>query len=116
MSIPDLTNLSLSSFLGLLLLVAAFDVVTAYVVSAAKGTFSLGAVAIYLQSHVLLRVFPIFATAVLGHGIPQLGIPAIPAASLAAVAFATTYILETVASIRGTFGDPVRPTDADPAS
>lgn len=114
MDLPDLTALGLGEFLGLLLLVAAFDVIAAWVAAITQGVFSLGAVAIYIQSHVLKRVFPIFAMAVLGHGIPQLGIPELPIASIAAVAFLGTYVLETIASIRGSFTDASRPADTSP--
>jgi hypothetical protein len=113
--LPDLTALGLAEFLGLLLLISAFDVIAAYVASIVQGVFSLGAVAIYIQSHVLKRVFPIFAMAVLGQGIPQFGVPEIPVASLAAVAFLGTYALETIASIRGSFTDASRPADTTPA-
>lgn len=114
MTLPDLTNLTLQQTFGLLALVALIDVATAIVASIIQGKFSLGSVAIWLQSHTLKRAFPIFALAVLGKGVTPLGIPAIDAAYVTALAGLGAYILETVASIRDSVSDASRPTDTSP--
>lgn len=114
MTLPDLTNLTLVQVFGLLGLIALCDVATAIVASITQGKFSLGAVAVWLQSHTLKRAFPIFALAVIGHGIPALDVPPIGPAYLVALAGLGAYILETVASIRDSLGDASRPTDTSP--
>lgn len=110
--IPDLTNLSLVAFFGLLLLVAAIDTGTAIVLSLIRGTFSTAYVMQYLRTHVLLRVFPIFGLALVGHGIAQLSIPAIAAAWAAAVASLVGYIVETIGSLRDSFTASTPPPPA----
>ena len=104
--VPDLTTLSLASFMGLLLLVAGVDTAAGVVVALIRNTFSADKVLEYLRSHVLLRVFPIFALALIGHGIPQLAVPAIAPAWAAAVLSFTAYIVETIGSLRSTFATP----------
>jgi hypothetical protein len=116
MELPDLANLTLTQVFGLLAVTAAFDVLTAIVASIVQGVFSLGAVAIWLQSHVLKRAFPIFALAVLGHGIPVLDVPPIGPAYVVALAGLGAYVMETVASIRGSLDSAARPVDTSPAS
>lgn len=111
----DLTALTLWQVFGLLTLVAFLDVAGSTALAAVKGTFSLGAVAIWIQSHVLRRVFPIFGLAVLGHGIPQLDVPAIDIAFGLALTALAAYVLETIASLRDSFGgDTEAPTDTSP--
>ena len=116
MDLPDLTNLTLQQVFALLGLIAAFDVATAIVAAIIQNKFSLGAVAIWLQSHTLKRAFPIFALAVIGHGIPVLDVPPIGPAYLIALAGLGAYILETVASIRASLDDATRPADFTPSS
>ena len=111
----DLSNLTLTQAALVLVIVTALDVGAAYVLSITQGKFDLGAVAIWVQSHTIKRVFPIFALAVLGHGIPQLGLdPVGPFWGMALVALAA-YALETIASIRASFGDASPPADTQPA-
>ena len=113
----DLTALTLWQVFGLLTVVAALDVLGSTALAIVKGTFSLGAVAIWIQSHVLRRVFPIFGLAVLGHGIPQLDVPAIDIAFGLALAALAAYTLEMIASLRDSFGgDTAPPTNTSPAS
>ena len=117
MQLPDLNNFTLVQVFSTLAIIAAFDVLAAIVLSVVQGKFSLGAVAIWLQSHVLRRAFPIFALAVFGHGLSAGGtefVPAIPAAFALALAGLAAYILETVASIRDSIDDASRPTDTSP--
>lgn len=116
MTLPDLSNLTLVQVFALLGLVAAFDVLTAIVAAIVQGKFSLGAVAVWLQSHVLKRAFPIFALATLGHGIPALDVPPIGPAYIVALAGLGAYILETVASIRASLDDASRPADTTPSA
>lgn len=116
MDLPDLTALTLLQVFGLLAVIVAFDVLGSIAAAIVQGKFSLGAVAIWVQSHVLRRAFPIFALAVIGHGIPSLDIPAIGPASALAVAGLAAYILETVASLRDSFADATQPADMNPST
>lgn len=115
---PDLNALTLQQVFGLLAAVTLVDVGFAIVTALAKGTFSLGAVAIWLQSHVLVRVFVIFALAVLGHGVGTDGefVPPIPAAFGLALIGLGAYVLETIASMKGTLDNPTRPNDTEPSA
>lgn len=116
MTLPDLTNLTLVQVFALLAIIATFDVATAIVAAIVQGKFSLGAVAIWIQSHTLKRAFPIFALAVIGHGIPALEVPPIGPAYLVALAALGAYVLETIASIRASLDDATRPADTSPAA
>ena len=112
----DLTALTLYQVFGLLALLALLDVAGSIALAVVKGTFSLGAVAIWLQSHVLRRAFPIFGLAVIGHGVPTFDIPAIAPAFALALAGLAAYALETIASLRDSFGgDTAPPSDTSPA-
>ncbi len=113
----DLENLTLVQVIGLTCLVTVIDVLGGIALAAVHGTFSLAYVAVWLQSHVLPRVFPILALAVIGHGIPADGsiVPAIPFAFGLALAGLAAYVLETVASLRDSFtAKAAPPTDATP--
>lgn len=115
----DLSALTLTQAFATLAVVAAFDVLGSIALSVIQGKFSLGAVATWIQSHVLKRVFPIFAMAVLGHGIAANGtvfVPAIEPAWLVAIAALAAYVLETVASIRDSIDDASRPADTTPTA
>ena len=115
----DLTHLTLTQVFTLSATVAVLDTLAAMALAVTQGVFSLGAVAIWLQSHVLKRVFPILALAVLGSGFTAgetVILPAIPPAFGLAILGLTAYVLETVASIRGSFQDASRPTDTTPAA
>ena len=112
----DLSALTLLQASAVLAIVTLLDVGSAYVLSAIHGNFSLGVVAVWLQSHTLRRVFPIFALAVLGHGIPQLGIDPLGPFWGMALAGLAAYALETIASIQSSFGDTTPPTDVTPTT
>lgn len=107
--IPDLTGLSLVSFFGLLLLVAFADVATAIVVAIVRNTFATAAVLDYLRTHILLRVYVIFGLAIVGHGIPALGVPPINWAWLTAGVSLGGYVIETLGSLRDTLQSPPPP-------
>ncbi len=112
----DFSTLTLPEVFGLLFLIALVDVAGSIALAIVGRTFDLGAVAIWLQSHVLKRAFPIFALAVLGNGIPTLSIPAIAPAFAMALAGLAAYALETIASLRTSFGgDTAPPTDTSPS-
>jgi len=112
----DFSTLTLPEIFGLLFLIALVDVAGSIALAIVGRTFDLGAVAIWLQSHVLKRAFPIFALAVLGNGIPTLNIPAIAPAFAMALAGLAAYALETIASLRTSFGgDTAPPTDTSPS-
>ena len=113
----DLTALTLWQVFGLLTLVAMLDLGGSVALSIVRGTFSLGAVAIWVQSHVLRRVFPIFGLAVLGNGIPALDIPELDIAFGLSIVALTAYVLETIASLRDSFGgDNAPPTNTTPST
>lgn len=116
MELPDLTNLTLVQVFGLGALIALIDVLGAYLLAATHGDFSLSVVAVWLQSHVLKRIFPIFSLAVIGHGIPALDIPPIGPAYIAAIAGLVAYTGETIKSIQESFVDtnPANAKDTSP--
>lgn len=103
MTPPDFTNLPLEQLLGVMLLLAALDTLSAVALAIIRKEFSPSYVTAYLGSHVLRIIFPIFALGVIGHGIPQLGVPAIAYAGLAASASLAAYAVKVVASILENF-------------
>lgn len=113
----DLSAITLQQLIGLTVLVTAIDVLGGIALAIVHGTFSLAYVAVWLQSHVLPRVFPIVALAFIGHGFPEDGsiVPAIPFAFGLAIAGLTAYVLETIASLRDSFtAKAPPPTDESP--
>ena len=110
MEIPDLTNLPVTSIVALALIVAALDVLISSALAVIKNAFDVALMMTYLRTHVLARVFPILALALVGHGVDQLGVPAIPAASLAAGASLALYAIETLGSLRDSFKGQNTPT------
>jgi len=110
----NLSAITLQQAFALLTVITLIDVAGAYLLAVIHGNFSLGVVALWLQSHTIRRVFPIFALAVLGHGAPQIGLPEIPAAWAMAVVGLTAYVVETVASIAASFKDTTPPSDTTP--
>lgn len=109
MELPDFLNLALPQFLGFLLLITAFDVVAAVFIAFTKGPFSTDYLMTYIRTHVVQRVFPIFALEVIGKGIPALGIPAIGAAADFAAVSLGLYVVETIGSIKGSADDGSAP-------
>lgn len=119
MELPDLTNLTFLQLGTYLVLTAAADVIFNTVLAIVHGDFSAAYVADFIRSHLLLRVTAILLVASFGHGVPALGVPAIPAISLAATAALGAYIAETAWSIVGAvkgdtkpFPEPPTPTPA----
>ena len=111
----DLSAITLQQLIGLTVLITILDVLGGVALSAVHGTFSLAYVAVWLQSHVIPRVFPIIALAIIGHGVPALDVPPIPFAFGLAIAGLTAYVLETIASLRDSFRDTAPPpTDTTP--
>jgi hypothetical protein len=110
----DLTAITLQQAFALLAVVTFIDVLGAYLLAVIHGNFSLGVVALWLQSHTIRRVFPIFALAVIGNGIPAFGVPKIEAAWVMAVVGLTAYVVETIASIAASFKDTTPPSDTTP--
>lgn len=112
----DLTTLTITQVVSLTVVVTVIDVAAAIVLAMTKGTFSLAYVALWLQSHVAPRVFPIFALAWLGHGVPAFDVPAIPPLFGLAIGGLTAYVLETVKSVSENFrtGAPPPPVDETP--
>jgi hypothetical protein len=99
----DFTGLTIVGLTSLTILLAALDTAGSVVAAIIGKRFDSALLLEYLRSHVLLRVFPILALAVLGHGVEQLGVPAVPAADLAAKLSLAAYAIETFASLRGSF-------------
>lgn len=112
--IPVLSDLTLVGVVTLTLLITAVDVIGAYVLAASQGKFDLGYVANWLTSHSIKRVFPIYALALLGVGIEQAGIPAIPPLFIAATVGVAAYLGETVKSIAINFADARAVRDETP--
>lgn len=105
MTLPDFTNLPLESVFALLVAFAAADLAFSVVIAVVAGNFELPHLLDYLRTHVLVRVFPIFALGVFGHGSELLSLPVIPAAGLAATVSLALYGLEVLGSIRDSFVD-----------
>lgn len=99
MDLPDLTSLTVVQLWTYLIAIAAVDVVFNVVLAILGGTFSSAYLLEYLRSHVVLRVFVIGALGAVGHGLPALGFPEIPAATLAATGSLALYVVETVGSL-----------------
>ena len=110
---PDLNSLTIVQVVSLAILIAVVDTLGAIALSITQNKFSLGAVAVWLQSHVVKRLFPILALAAIGHGFGDI-LPAIPPAFALALAGLAAYVLETIASLKDSFADASRPADETP--
>lgn len=102
---PDLSALNLQAIVGLLLVLGAVDTVGSALIALGAGNFSGAYITEFLVSHVGKVWFPIIALGAIGAGVPLLGIPAIPAANLAAIASLGAYLIATVASLKASFDD-----------
>lgn len=109
---PDLTNLPLIDVVGFALLLAAIDTIVAIIIALINKTFDGNYVTNFLVSHILKIVTPIIGLAVLGHGFPAAGIPAVPAAALAATAALGAYLVAVIASVTNSFADKAIPPAA----
>jgi hypothetical protein len=98
----DLTGLTLVGIISLAILLAAVDTGFSIVAALARGVFSGAYVLEYLRTHIAQRVFVITALATLGNGVPFLGLPSLPACTLAAQVTLGLYLVETIASLRST--------------
>jgi len=101
----DFTGLPLTAVIATLLFFAVLDTAAAYVVALMNGNFTAAYALDFLRTHVLKVGTPIALLAIIGEGVPQAGIPPIPAAALAASGSLAIYALATIASIKDTFGD-----------
>lgn len=109
----DLTRLTVTEVATLAAVLAVIDTLAAIVLAIGKGTFSLAYVGVWLTSHVAMRIFPIYALAILGAGLAGIT-PAIPALFILAVAGLAAYLGETVKSILINFATSRVPTDETP--
>jgi len=112
-ALPDLTNIPLGSFFLYLVIIAAADVFWNTALAIAHKNFSADYVADFVRTHILLRILAIGIFAAFGHGVPGLGIPEIPAVSLAATGALAAYAVETVWSMKGALTD-TRPVPEPP--
>lgn len=98
--LPELINLSLKATFGLLFILGLIDIVYAVGQAIRQKVFDAGYLTAWLLDHVMLVWFPIFALAIIGHGVPAFDVPAIKAANLAAqlglVAYAGVVIKSLV--------------------
>ena len=101
----DFTNLSLVGVVSTLLFFAVIDTAAAYLVALKDKNFSAEYALDFLRTHVLKVGVPITLLAIIGHGVPALGIPAIPSAGITATASLGVYALATIASIKDTWAD-----------
>lgn len=101
----DFTGLGLAETVSTLLFFAAIDTVIAYVVALTNGNFNAGYALDFLRTHILKIGTPILGLAVVGHGVPAIGVPPIPFAALAATAALAIYAISTIASIKDSFAD-----------
>ena len=102
-----LNSITPGQVVSIALFLAAIDTVWAIVVAIVARTFSPQHVLDFLVDHVLKIVAPIGLLAALAHGIPLLGIPAIPEVNVAAIAALAGYLVAVIASIKGTYQDRV---------
>lgn len=109
MELPDFTNLPLAGLVGTLLFFALIDTGFAYVMAIVNGNFTSAYALDFLRTHVLKIGAPIFGLALVGHGVPALGIPPIPPAGVAAGASLAVYALTTIVSIKDSFTDKAVP-------
>lgn len=111
MQVPDLSALTLGQLISTFLFFTAVDTVYAWVIALVNKTFSVDYALDFLRTHVALKGAPILGLAILGTGVPQVGVPAIPLAFAAAVAALGVYIVQVLASVKGTTDDKavVRP-------
>jgi hypothetical protein len=115
MTLPDLTNLTLAQLIATLLFFATIDTVFAYIVAAANGNFQAAYALDFLRTHVLKAGVPIALLAIIGTGVPQAGIPAVPPAFAFAVASLGIYALTVIASVRDTWADKAQAPTATSA-
>lgn len=109
MDLPDFANLPLEGLVATLLFFAALDTIVAYAVALTNGNFTSAYALDYLRTHVLKVGTPILGLAIVGHGVPAVGIPSIPPAGAAAAASLAVYALTTIVSIKDSFTDKAVP-------
>jgi hypothetical protein len=105
MEIPDFTNLNLTAVISTLLFFAAIDTASAWVIALMNGNFTSAYALDFLRTHILKIGTPIALLAIVGHGVPPLGVPAVAPAGIAATAALAVYALTTIVSIKDSFGD-----------
>jgi hypothetical protein len=109
MELPDLANLPLEAVVSTLLFFAVIDTLVAYGVALMNGNFQAAYALDFLRTHVLKVGAPILALAVIGHGVPAVGIPAMPPVSVMATGLLGIYILTVIASVRDSWADKAIP-------
>jgi hypothetical protein len=109
MEIPDLTNLPLTAVIATLIFFAAIDTLVAYGVAVMNGNFVAAYALDFLRTHILKVGAPIVLMALIGHGFEAAGIPAIPAAGVAASVSLGIYILTVLASVKDSWDDKAIP-------
>jgi len=109
MELPDFTNLPLPELVATLLFFAVLDTGVAYVVAIMNGNFTSAYALDFIRTHILKIGTPILGLALVGHGIPAVGVPPIPPAGVAAAAALAVYALTTIVSIKDSFSDKAVP-------
>lgn len=112
----DLTNLTITQVITLAVVLAVIDTLAAIVLAITRSQFELGFIGIWITSHVVKRIFPIFVLALLGNGVPAAGLVPIPILFGLAVTALAAYLGETVASVISNFAVNDSPADNDPAA
>lgn len=109
MALPDFSNLPLPALVSTLLFFAALDTAVAYIVAAINNNFTSAYALDFIRTHILKIGAPILGLAIVGNGLPALGVPAIPPAGVAAAASLAVYALTTIVSIKDSFDDKAAP-------
>jgi hypothetical protein len=113
MVLPDLSTLTIVQVFTLAIVIAVIDFGLGVITAVGKGTFNLGLISTWVESHGVHRLIPILIFLAIGHGLDPVLAP-IPAAFAAGLAFLATYALETLSSIQQSFQNPIPPTDNTP--
>ncbi len=101
-TLPDFTGLDVTTVITIAAALAGVDTIWNILTALARGQFDATKVIQFVQTHVLLKVFPIAAGALLG------GYTHIGAVSLLATGALAAYFVDTIASL---YAD-VKPTPA----
>lgn len=103
----DFSHLTLVQVIVTLFAIAFLDFVCAVGAAIRDHTFEPAYVGEWIGSHILSRVIPLSVAAAIGMGIARIDLQPIPAIWALFLIAAAAYVVETLASIAGSFG--IRP-------